>query len=82
MYIHDWADITTSFIKVVIETHYKLPLYIVGISNTVFWGITRLYIFPCIVIYEAFYLAPNYMIEHELPKVPGAKEYEYMFRNF
>jgi hypothetical protein len=49
MYLHDWADIFTQFVRVFTETTFVLPTLLSAIGMTISWGYTRLYVFPQVI---------------------------------
>jgi hypothetical protein len=61
MFLHDWADIPTSLIKLVRQTNFKITTYIVCGINVVVWGYSRIYVFPQ-VIYYSFIVGPEQQI--------------------
>jgi hypothetical protein len=58
MFLHDWADISTAFIKCTIEIKYKELVWLSSIINVFVWGYSRLYVFPW-VLYSGMYIYPE-----------------------
>ena len=50
MYLHDWADVFTQFVRTFTETTFVLPTVISAVGMTLSWGWTRLYIFPQLIM--------------------------------
>ena len=46
MFLHDWADVPTTFLKCVCEIEFKELVWTASIFNIWCWGYSRLYVFP------------------------------------
>lgn len=58
MFLHDWADITTSFMKFIYETEYKSIIYANAFTNLFIWGYSRLFAYPLLIFYGKIYRPP------------------------
>ena len=58
MFLHDWADITTSFMKAIYETEYNSIIYLNAFANLLIWGYSRLVAYPCLIFYGMIYNNP------------------------
>ena len=46
MFLHDWADIFTMFLRALVETDYKTSAFLASMGMMMSWAYTRLYVFP------------------------------------
>lgn len=65
MYLHDWADISTSLIKVAAEAKYKPFPYIVAAINYIVWGYSRLIAFPMLIYYGMYLEFNAYLLKFD-----------------
>lgn len=49
MFLHDWADISTQFVRCFNETKYNGFALFWAVMMTISWGYTRLYVFPQVI---------------------------------
>jgi len=61
LFIHDWADIPCSIVKIAIELEFEKPIWISAMANLFVWAWSRLFVFPQ-VIYFAQYIAFDEMV--------------------
>ena len=54
MFLHDWADIFTSFVRCFSETTLTALTLTSTFGMTVSWAYTRLIIFPQVILYSCF----------------------------
>ena len=59
MFLHDWADIFTSFLQAFSETVFTLPSLISAIGMAISWLYTRLIVLP-IIAYHNYYSYPYF----------------------
>lgn len=80
MFVFDWADIPTTFLKVLLETYYKNALYIFSAANVFCWAYSRLYVFPFVICLDAGFFPFTEFIYTDIPKIPGTERLQNMLK--